>query len=104
MVQISITIPSPAAAISLLPANMKDFQIAGFILQPDDGATNPMFVGDAAVAAVGPYMFRLNAPAGGVPPAPVVYAHGGGTGICQASQLYVIGTAGEILRGALIPR
>lgn len=104
MIQITITIPSPAVATPLLPTGMKDFQIAGFILQPDDGASNPLFIGDAGVAVTSPYMFRLNAPAGGVPPAPTIYAAGGGTGICQASQLYVIGTAGEILRGALIPR
>lgn len=104
MQQIKITIPNPAAAISLLAAGQKDFAIQGLILQPDDGASNPMFIGNANVAVTDPYMVRLNAPAGGVPPVPVQIMMGGGTSLCLLSQIYVIGTAGEILRGIAIPR
>lgn len=102
MYPIVITIPNPAAAIALLPAGARDFQIAGFLLQPDDGASGPMFIGGADVAVTTPYWFRIAAPAGGVPPVPLILTHP--TGIGQASQLYVIGTAGDILRGFLIRR
>ncbi len=98
-----ITIPNPAAAISLLPAGQKDVQVQGLIIQPDDGATNPFFVGDENVDASTTYWWRVNAPAGGVPPVPftILLAN---VGFCQLSQLHAIGTAGEILRVTVIPR
>jgi hypothetical protein len=103
MFGVAITIGSPAAAIALLPAGMKDVQIQGLIIQPDDGATNPFFIGGSDVAVTTPYWFRINAPAGGVPPVPFVLEFPQ-TGLGQLSQLYVIGTAGEILRVTVIPR
>jgi hypothetical protein len=103
MLQYVITIPNPAAAISLLPAGVKDIAIQGLILQPDDGATNPMFIGDESVNGTTLYMFRLNAPAGGVPPVPLIIPLPGFS-LGLLGQLYVIGTAGEILRVTAIPR
>jgi len=98
-----ITIPNPAAAISLLPAGQKDVQVQGLIFQPDDGATNPIFIGGPDVNTSTTYWFRINAPAGGVPPVPftILLAN---VGFANLSQLYAIGTAGEILRVTVIPR
>lgn len=96
-----VTIPNPAAAISLLPEGAKDIQIRGLILQPRGTNTNPIYIGSAAVSAT-VYMFRLNAPAGGVPPAPFILESSEGLG--NLGQLYAFGTAGEILHVAVILR
>lgn len=95
MRQYVITIPSPAAAISLLPAGIKDIQIAGITLQPRAANGNQMFIGDASVSGTN-YAFALAAGAGGVAPAPIVIQPGD-IGLMQLSQLFVFGTAGQIL-------
>lgn len=103
MLQFAITIPAGPTAISLLPAGAKDVALQGLILQPDDGATGPLFIGDASVNGTTQYMFRLNAPTGGAPPVPLVVPLPGFS-IGMLSNLYVIGTAGDILRVTAIPR
>ena len=104
MLPFTITIPNPAAAISLLPsAGAYDVPLAGIIFQPDDGASGPFFVGGPDVNGTTLYWFRINAPAGGVPPAALPIGPFMGV-ISRLSQLYVIGTAGDILRVTAIPR
>lgn len=92
------------AAISLLPTGSKDIQITGLILQPDDGAGNPIFIGGPDVNGTTLYWWRINAPAGGVPPVPLVITHGGGTGLGQLGSIYAFGNASDILRVTVIPR
>lgn len=103
MFQAVITIPNPAVAISLLPAGAKDVAIQGLILQPRGTNNAKLFIGGAAVSTSA-YMFAINPGDGSDnPPAPTPILMPT-VSLGLLSQLYVIGTAGEILHVTYIPR
>lgn len=103
MLQYIITIPSPAAAMPLLPAGAKDCAIQGLILQPEGTNNALMYIGGELVTST-LYMFALlPGDASNNPPRPEIIL-APQTSLGQLSELYVTGTAGEILHVTVIPR
>ena len=92
------TAQSLADAIVPAPLTVEE-NLRDIILQPDDGASNPFFFGDENVT-LAVYAFRLEG--GATPPLPFSVGHFS-TGPLKLGDLWVIGTADEILNIGVIP-
>jgi len=79
--------------------NPEDSPVYSLSIQPGAANANAAYVGDADVSAVS-YAVRLEPAVAGTPPAPFMIESRGGV---KPSDLWVIGTADEILHIGIVP-
>lgn len=70
-----------------------DISLRALLLQPDGANNNPIYLSFSPLISTSRYLFRLEKATSTVPPAPFVLEMFG----AKFSDLYVIGTAGEVL-------
>jgi len=98
-----VTIPTPAAAIALLPAiGAEDQAISALILQPRGANAAKIYIGGPTVSATD-YALAVNPGSGGNPPAPIILSSPHSS-LGMLSSVYAFGTAGEILHVTVVPR
>jgi len=98
MQQFTVTIPNPAAAISLLPEDAKDIAVEALILQPRGSNAAKSYIGIGTASATA-HFAALNPGSGGNPPAAIwVPAKG------MLGQYFAFGAANEIIHVGVVPR
>ena len=105
LVQYNLTLTGVAQSLlEAAPAQTDQYNIPclEIILQVDDDASNPIFVGDENVTTA-VYGIRLPAPTAGIPVAPFIFGPFATGGAMKPNDVFVIGTGESILNIILIP-
>jgi len=98
----TLTLSGAAQALSTVTGLGTNQSIRTLILQPDTANTHVCYVGGAAVSSAA-HAFRMEAPTATIPPAPFVL-DGYDIGLLRPSEIFIIGTAAEIVHIGIIEK